>query len=73
MPPATLPVNFIYLLIFYCCAGGTLWHLQKFLQWIKYIILEFTPSVALLYPPLPIPGMVSIGLIFAFTYMCTHF
>jgi hypothetical protein len=30
----------------YCCAGGgTLWHLQGFLQSIKYTILEFTPRL----------------------------
>jgi hypothetical protein len=40
----------------------------------KYIILEFTLSTACIYgPPTPIPGVVSAGIIFAFTYMCTHF
>jgi hypothetical protein len=40
--------------------GNTLWYLylQMFLQCIKYIIFEFTPSVTLLYPSTPIPGAV---------------
>jgi hypothetical protein len=36
--------NWLYFFLFFLCwvGGGTLWHLQKFLQCIKYIILEFT-------------------------------
>jgi hypothetical protein len=29
---------------------GTLWHLQKFLQYLKYITLELIPLTILLYP-----------------------
>jgi hypothetical protein len=52
----------------------TLWHLQKFLQYIKYTILRWEgdspPPFSFILPP-PIPGILSTGLIFPFIYTCT--
>jgi hypothetical protein len=66
---------FVFVVFPYCCAGwDILWHLHRFLQYIKFVILEISPSTVLLYPyPPPIPGIVSTDIIFAFTYMCPHF
>jgi hypothetical protein len=37
-------------------------------------LVEFNPSIILLYPTSPVPGIVSTGLTFPITYMCTqHF
>jgi hypothetical protein len=59
-PPNYPPFNFFYnlnefhyffyqfLLLYCCCTGDTLWHLEKCLQ---YILVKFTPSIILLYPP----------------------
>jgi hypothetical protein len=57
---------------FYCCAEDTLWRLQKFLQYIKYILLEYPPPSFSFIHPYPIPAIVSTDLIFPFTYMCTQ-
>jgi hypothetical protein len=48
--------------------GDTLWHLQRFLQCIYSLLLPFS-----FIPPPLIPGVVSTGIIFAFTYMHRHF
>jgi hypothetical protein len=39
-------------------------------SFLQYITIEFIPSIILIYPSPPIPGIVSTGLIFPFTYMC---
>jgi hypothetical protein len=52
--------------------GGTLEYVQRFLQCVKYIIPKFTYSTALFHPPNLIPGTVSTGIIFTFTYMCIN-
>jgi hypothetical protein len=56
---------FVY---FYFCTEGTMWHLQKFLQ---YIIAEFTSPIILLYSLSLFAGIVSIGLIFSI-YIDVH-
>jgi hypothetical protein len=53
--------------------GVTLWHLQKFLQCVKCITLEFGEGVGGGKEDPTISGIVSTGVIFAFTHMCTQF
>jgi hypothetical protein len=66
--------NFILFIFFIVVLGeGTLWYLQRFLQCSWSSILEFTTFIIFLYLLPLIPGMVSTAIIFAFTYMCTHY
>jgi hypothetical protein len=41
--------KFLHIFFIVVLSGGTLCHLQKFLQYIKYCILESIPSISLLY------------------------
>jgi hypothetical protein len=44
---------------------------QIYHTWIY--LLNHSPSSILIHPPLPQSGLVSTGIMFAFSYMCTHF
>jgi hypothetical protein len=57
-PPPLPCFNCFLFLSYYCCSGGTLWHLQKCLQ---YILVRFAPSIILLYSLSPILRIVSTG------------
>jgi hypothetical protein len=43
----------VWIIFIVMLGGGTLWCLQKFLHYVKYIIVEFTPSTILLYSSPP--------------------
>jgi hypothetical protein len=63
--------KFIYFIIILLFTGGTLWDLQKCLQ---YILVELLLSNILLYPSSPpIPRIVSTDLTFPFSYMSTQY
>jgi hypothetical protein len=53
--------------------GGTLEYLQRFLQCVKYIILEIPSPLLSFIPPPLIAGTVPTGIIFTFTYRSMHY
>jgi hypothetical protein len=64
---------FLFLSCSVVMGWDTSWHLQRSLQCINYIILEFNLSTIPLYSsPTMIHGTVSTGYIFPFTCTCTH-
>jgi hypothetical protein len=68
-------LKFLFIYLYYCCVRwGYIGAFTKVLS-VYEIILEFTTPTAFFHhqPPPSIPGPVSTGTIFAFTYMCIHY
>jgi hypothetical protein len=57
MPTALFALDIFFKIFIVVLGRGTLWHLQKFLHYIKYIIAEFTlPTFSFISPsPQPRP------------------
>jgi hypothetical protein len=82
----SLKMKFLHLWSSKVASIGTLFFLPLLLCWVgihcgiykgsynvSNIHIECTLCTSVLHLPSPIPGTVSIGIIFAFTYMCTHY
>jgi hypothetical protein len=52
---------------------GTFWHFCRFLQCTKISCMISSPQLFSFFRPPLIPEVVSTGIVFAFTYRCTHF
>jgi hypothetical protein len=68
--------RFCYKLFFFCrCVGWgyVVAFTNVLIIYQIYIILEFTPSIIVLYSPPTTPGTVSTGITFPFTDLCTQY
>jgi hypothetical protein len=66
---------YFYLFIFFYCFVGQ-GYIVAFTKALTMCQIHHTwihPSIALFYPSPPVPGTVSTGIVFTFTYMCTHY
>jgi hypothetical protein len=64
--------NYIYFIVV-MLGGGTWDYLQKFLQYIKYIIFEFISSAALFYSPFPDSQNSLNRCHFCISHVCIHY